>query len=375
VTIAYNIADLRLAARKRLPRGLFDYVDRGAEDERALDNNRAALERLKLSPRVLEDVSTRNIGATLFGQPLSAPLVVAPTAVAGLLWHDGDVLLARAAKRAGIPFSLSTASVTSLEDVAARAGGRLWFQLYVFRDRQHVRTLIDRAAAANYEALVLTVDTALVGKREYNHRNGFSVPLKYSRKTIQDVALHPRWLLGVLGRYVASTGKPAMVHYPSRSAVSATKSAAGDRLDPSLSWQDVADIRAAWKNKLVVKGVLRAEDAKRALDHVVSNHGGRGLDSAPAPIEVLPAILDAIGGRIPVLVDGAFNRGSDVVKALALGAAAVMTGRAALWGVGSGGERGAATAFAIFADEIDRVLGQLGCRSLSDLNAQFVLRP
>lgn len=379
MTPPQNIADLRLLARRRLPRGLFEYVDRGAEDERALDNNRLALERLKLSPRILRDVSTRDLKTTLFGQPMSSPLVIAPTAVAGLLWHDGDVLLARAAANAGIPFSLSTASVTPMEAVATRAGGRLWFQLYVFRDRDHVRSLIARAAAANYEALVLTVDTALVGKREYNQRNGFSVPLKYTRKTIQDVLLHPRWLLGVLGRYMIGTGMPVMSHYPTRAAVSATTAASGDRLDPSLNWNDLAEIRAAWKNKLVVKGVLRPEDAVRALEYgadavVVSNHGGRGLDYAPAPVEVLPAVVDAIGGRIPVLVDGAFNRGSDVIKALALGASAVMMGRAALWGVGSGGGPGASLALAIMNEEMDRVLGQLGCRALADLSPEFVLR-
>jgi isopentenyl diphosphate isomerase/L-lactate dehydrogenase-like FMN-dependent dehydrogenase len=380
MTAAYNIGDLRNAAKRRLPRGLFEYVDRGAEDERALANNRRALDDIRLLPRVLQDVSTRSMASSLFGQPLALPIVAAPTAVAGLLWHDGDVALAKAAAQAGIPFSLSTASVTAMEDVSRRAGGRLWFQLYVFHDRNHTRSLIERAAAASYEALILTVDTALVGKREYNTRNGFTVPLSYAAKTIADFALHPRWLFGVAGRYAATTGMPKMTHYPNRAALSSWTSATGNRLDPSFSWKDVAEIRRLWAGRLIVKGVLRPEDAAMAVEHgadavVVSNHGGRVLDAAPAPMEMLPAILRAVNSRAPVMVDGAFTRGSDVVKAIALGAAAVLVGRAHLWGVASGGQEGAAKSIALFAEEIDRVLGQVGCPALSGLDPSYVRMP
>lgn len=379
MTTAFNIADLRIMARSRLPRGLFEYVDRGSEDERALANNRDALGRIRLQPRVLVDVRKRKLERTLFDKPIAMPLVISPTAVGGMLWHDGDVLAARAAAAAGIPFTLSTASVTSIERVAEHGGGRLWFQLYVFTDREHMRSLIERARAVNCEALVVTVDTSMVAKREYNLRSSFGVPIRYTPQTILDVALHPRWLLGVMARYVLTTGAPSMVHYPGGVSMLRKSSTNSTRIDSSLNWKDIDEIRKLWGGRLLIKGILHPEDAALAVAHgvdgiVVSNHGGRNQDSAPAPIDVLPSIVDKVAGRVPVFVDGAFTRGSDVAKALALGATAAMAGRSFLWGLASDGEAGARQALGFLREELDRVVGQLGCTSVDQLTREFIFK-
>jgi isopentenyl diphosphate isomerase/L-lactate dehydrogenase-like FMN-dependent dehydrogenase len=368
---ALNIAQLRAAARRRLPRALFEYVDRGAEDEVALGTNRAALEQLKIRPRVLRDVARRSTGCTLFGRPMKLPIAVAPTAVAGLLWHDGDVLSARAAAGEGIPYTLSTFSVTSLEEVARGApGGRLWFQLYVSHDRGHMRSLVGRARDAGYEALVFTVDGTVAPKREYNARNGFNIPVRPGPRLMLDMALHPRWLLGVAARYQFTTGMPRIAHYPPGGP-------AAHQPDASISWDTVKELRDLFPGKLLVKGILHPEDARLALGAgadaiVVSNHGGRSLDASIATIDALPDIVDAVGGRIPVLVDSAFHRGSDVVKALALGASAVLVGRSVLWGVASCGEPGARRAIRILGEEIDRVMAQAGCRTIDELSPQVL---
>lgn len=373
----YNIADLRALAKRRLPRGLFEYVDRGSEDERALANNRAALERIRFRPRVLRNVSVRNLETTLFGRTQSMPIAISPTAVAGMLWHNGDVLAARAAAKAGVPITLSTASVTPLERVAGESGARMWFQLYVFGNRDHMRDLIGRAKAAGCEALILTVDTAVNGKREYNQRNGFGVPIDYNPTTIFDVATHPRWALGVLARYAMTTGMPRMAHYPKKTSLGGRQWTNANKLDASLDWETVKEIRSLWPGKLLIKGILHPEDAALAAEHgadgvVISNHGGRNLDSAMAPIEALPDVLGAVNGRIPVLIDGAFTRGGDILKAIAMGAACAMVGRATLWGVASAGEEGAALALGILREELDRVLGQLGCRQVDELSSDLI---
>jgi len=376
----YNIADLRALAKRRLPRGLFEYVDRGSEDERALSNNRAALDRIRFRPRVLRDVSVRKVETTLFGRPQALPIAISPTAVAGMLWHDGDVLAARAAAKSGVPIALSTASVTPLERVVEQSGAKVWFQLYVFGDRDHMRSLIARAHKAGCEALVLTVDTSVNAKREYNLRNGFGVPIDYNAKTIVDVATHPRWALGVLARYMLTTGMPRMAHYPKGQSLGTRVFANANKMDASLDWEDVREIRSLWPGKLLIKGVLHPADAALAVDNgadgvVVSNHGGRNLDSALAPIEALPDIINAVNGRVPVLVDGAFTRGSDIAKALAMGAAAAMVGRATLWGVAAAGEAGTTRALGIFREELDRVLGQLGCKQLDELDPALLFPP
>ncbi len=377
---AYNIDDLREIARRRVPKGMFEFVDRGSEDEVALRNNRTAFERIRLKPRALVDVSGRSQEITLFGNRQQMPIAIAPTGSAGLMWHDGEIALARAAAAAGIPFTLATGSMTAMEKVAAQAGGRLWFQLYLWPDRSLSHQLVERASAAGYEALVVTVDGAVSGNREYNLRNGFTVPFSFTRRNVTDVLMHPEWLLGVLARYVFTTGMPRYENYPSeiKHRITAQPMGKGMLLNDSLNWDDLRGLRKRWPRTLIVKGILHPQDAMLAADCgadgiVVSNHGGRNLDSSMAPIEVLPEIVDAVGKRITVIVDSGFRRGSDVVKALALGAKAVLIGRPTLYGTAAGGEAGAARAIAIFREEIDRVLALLGCPDIAALNREYLM--
>ena len=377
---AYNIEDLREIARRRVPKGMFEFVDRGAEDEVALRNNRTAFERIRLQPRALVDVSRRSQEITLFGKPQKMPIAIAPTGSAGLMWHDGEIALARAAAAAGIPFTLATGSMTAMEAIAAQAGGRLWFQLYMWPDRSLSHKLVERASTAGFEALVVTVDGAVSGNREYNLRNGFTVPFSFTRRNVSDVLMHPEWLLGVLARYVFTTGMPRYENYPSefKHRITAQPMGKGMLLNDSLNWDDLRVLRRMWPRTLIVKGILHPRDAGLAADCgadgiVVSNHGGRNLDSSMAPIEVLPEIVDAVGKRITVIVDSGFRRGSDVVKALALGARAVLIGRPTLYGTAAGGAAGAARAIAIFREEIDRVLALRGCPGIAALDREYLV--
>jgi len=378
---AYDIADLRELARRRLPRGVFEFFGRGNGDEVALANNRAAFERIKLNPRMLVDTSRRSLATTLYGKAQTMPLVVGPTGSAGLAWYEGEIALARAAKAAGIPYTLATGSMTSLERVAAEAGGRLWFQVYMWPDRAASHALIERARAAGYEALVVTVDTPVTPGREYNLRNGMTVPFRFTRRNVTDVLLHPRWLAGVLLKYLLTTGMPRYENYPvqMKSRITALPMGRSMMVTDSLTWDDLREIRRLWPHALMVKGILRADDAKLAADCgvdgvIVSNHGGRAVDSTRAPIEILPEVVAAIGNRATVIVDSGFRRGSDVVKALALGANAVMIGRATLYGTAVAGETGAARAIEIYRDEIDRLLALIGCPDISALDAGYLAR-
>jgi isopentenyl diphosphate isomerase/L-lactate dehydrogenase-like FMN-dependent dehydrogenase len=379
---AYNIADLREAARRRLPKGIFEFVDRGSEDEVALRNNRTAFERIKLKPRTLVDVSARSQEITLFGHAQKMPIAIAPTGTAGLMYYQGEIELARAAAAAGIPFTLATGSMTAMETVAAQAGGRLWFQLYMWPDRSLSHRLVERAKAAGYHALVVTVDGAASGNREYNLRNGFTVPFSFTRRNVTDVLMHPGWMLAVLARYVFTTGMPRYENYPSelRNKITARPMGKSMLRNDSLTWDDLRMLRKIWPHTLIVKGILHPRDAILAADCgadgvIVSNHGGRNLDSSMAPIDVLPEVVDAVGKRITVIVDSGFRRGSDVVKALALGAKAVLTGRPTLYGTAVAGEAGAARAIGIFREEIDRVLALLGCPSIAALSRDCLVLP
>lgn len=374
---AYNIADLRGIACSRVPKGLFDFVDRGTEDEVSLRNNRAVFERIRLKPRTLVGVSDRNQEITLFGNRHKMPIVIAPTGVAGLLWHEGEIALARAAAEAGIPFTLATGSMTAMEKVAEQAGGELWFQLYMWPDKSLSHQLVERARAAGFKALVVTVDGVVSGNREYNLRSGFTIPFTFTHRNVADVLMHPRWLLNVLAKYVFTTGMPRYENYPSeiKYKVTARPMGRSQMRNDSLNWDDLRELRKMWPEKLLVKGILHPQDAALAADCgadgvVVSNHGGRNLDGAISPIEALPEVVDAVGKRIAVLVDSGFRRGSDVVKALALGAHAVMIGRATLYGIAAGGQPGAQRALTIFREEIDRVMALLGCRSVADLGPE-----
>lgn len=385
---AYNIFDLREIAKKRLPRGLFEFVDRGTEDEVSLKNNRAVFERIRLKTRTLVDVSVRNQGVTLFGKQHKMPILIAPTGIAGLLWHEGEIALARAAKEAGIPFTLATGSMTAMEKVAEQAGGTLWFQLYMWPDRSMSHKLVERARAAGFEALVVTVDGVASGNREYNLRNGFTIPFSFTRKNVTDVLMHPGWLINVLAKYVFTTGMPRYENYPSEIKYKVTAKPMGrsQMRNDSLNWDDLRDLRKMWPGRLIVKGILHPQDAVMAADCgadgvVVSNHGGRNLDTAISPIEVLPEVVDAVGKRLTVLVDSGFRRGTDVVKALALGAHAVQIGRSTLYGIAAGGQPGAQRALGILREEIDRVMALIGCRSVAELSPELlhftdaVLRP
>lgn len=379
---AYNIADLRELARRRLPKGLFEFMDRGCEDEVSLRNNRAVFERIKLKPRVLEDVSARDQSITLFGQKQNMPLAIAPTGTPGIMWYEGELELARAAKAAGIPFTLATTTLTAMERVVDEVGGRLWFQLYMYAERSLSRWIAERAKNAGYEALIITVDSPTFSNREYNLRNGFTIPITYSPKNMVDVLSHPRWLLTVWLRYMLEGGLPLYENYPPevKARIKAAPMGRAMKLNDALNWDDIRETRKLWPGTLMIKGVLHPDDAKQAADCgvdgvIVSNHGGRVIDGALAPIEALPPILDAVGKRMTVIVDSGYRRGSDIVKAMALGAHAVLVGRATLYGTAAAGEAGATCALTILREEIDRVLALVGCTSIAELNHERVLLP
>jgi isopentenyl diphosphate isomerase/L-lactate dehydrogenase-like FMN-dependent dehydrogenase len=382
---ALNVHDLRRMAKQRLPRWLFEFVDRGTEDEVALRNNRAAFERIKLKTQVLVDVSKRNQSTTLFGKTHDMPIGIAPTGPAGMLYYKGELELARAAKAANIPFTLATGSQTSMEEVAKAVGGTLWFQLYMWSDVRLSHMLVERAKNAGFEALVVTVDGPVNTNREYNIRNGYTVPFRYNRRNTAAVLARPGWLFGVIVKYLLTTGMPRRENYPTELKERFTHVSSAERKtkNDSLSWNDLSVLRDMWPGKLIVKGILTPQDAERAIAHgadgiVVSNHGGRNFDSSMAPIEALPAIVDAVGARTTVIVDSSFRRGSDVVKALAIGAKLVMIGRPTLWGTTVAGEAGAARAIQFYREEISRTIAYLGCRNISELNRdllQYVSTP
>ncbi len=384
---AYNVADLRELARRRLPKGVFEYLDRGAEDEVALALNRAALERIKLKPRAFMETPTHAQDIELFGQKYRMPIVIAPTGVAGIVWYEGELALARAAAKAGIAYTLAMGSTTALETIAQRSGNhQLWFQLYMsFADRARSLEVVERARIAGYRVLVVTVDRAGLANREYNLRNAYPMPEKPFRLTVGntiDVLTHPRWFLGVLARYVLTSGLPRHLNMPRGAQATIMGLGLGGparKKGSPVSLDDLRALRAAWPHALVVKGVMTPEDAVLAVECgadgvVVSNHGGRSLDCFQAPIDVLPQVVGAVGSRVPVLVDSGFRRGSDVVKALALGARAVLIGRATLYGVAAAGEAGADRALQLLRDEIDRTLGLIGCPDVGRLGPQQLHR-
>jgi len=378
----HNIADLRRAAQRRLPKGVFDYLDKGTEDQLSLGNNRRALENLKLLQRILVDVSDVQTACSLLGGPAAMPLAIAPTGIAGLCWYEGELELARAAAKAGVPFTLATGSNTPMEKIAEQAGGRLWFQLYMWRNKALSYDLVRRAAAAGFEALIWTVDIPFRPNREHDKHNGFSSPYKLNARSAIDTLRHPRWLAGVLARYLATTGMPSHANFPPdyrRKFTSDVASANALRAD-QLGWDDIKRLRDVWSGKLILKGVMRAEDARRAAEHgldaiVVSNHGGRNMDSAPATLDVLPGIVSAAGGKTAVLVDSGVRRGSDIAKCLALGAQGVLTGRATLYGVGAGGQAGAARALDLLHEELRRTMAYIGCGRVQDIGPDALWRP
>ena len=379
---AHNIADLREAARRRLPRGLFEYVDRGTENEVSVRGNRQSFDSVQFVPRPLIDVAGRSMKTALFGKEHSAPIVIAPTGLAGMLWHEGEIAAARAAKQAGIPFTLSTASITSLEDVAVKAGGELWFQLYMWSKMEMSYELVKRARAAGYKTLVVTIDSVVNGNREHNRRNGFTIPMRLTARNVIDGALHPRWTLGVMGRYLMGSGMPEFANFPEEIRTDLRgNSKRGGVVVPkneSQTWEHIRTLREMWPDgPLIVKGILHPQDARNAVECgadgiVVSNHGARTLDGAVSPMQVVQAIAAEVNKQATILLDSSVMRGSDIVKALALGADAVMIGRATLWGIAADGQAGATLALDILKSEIDRVMAYLGCRTIGEIDERII---
>ena len=373
---AYSIDALRQMARGALPRPVFDFADGGAEDEFTLRRNEAAFDDLRLLPQPLRGAAERDLSVTLFGKRMSLPVIIGPTGLAGLFWPDGERCAARAAATAGTGFCLSHGSVCSLEQLAATGAAPRWMQVFVYRDRGFTRELTERAAAAGFDALVLTTDNQLLGNRERDIRNGFSIPPRFGPAEYLSMAFRPGWLWRMRGELNRIT----FGNYVRPGEAADIRAIAGrmaSLLDPSMSWKDVEELRKVWKGPLILKGVLHPAEARMAVERgvdgvIVSNHGGRQLDGAPASLEALPAVVDAVDGKIPVLMDGGVRRGADVVKALALGAAACLVGRPQLWGLAVAGEAGVAHMLEIYRREIDRVLGLCGITCMADIDRNLL---
>ena len=382
---ALNIEDLRRMAKRRLTRALFDFCDRGSEDEVAMRDNRAALDAIKLLPRALVDTSGRDPGISLFGKPQKLPILIGPTGIAGWVWYRAEIAMARAAA-AGVPFTLASSSNTPMERVVAEGGGTQWFHLYVWRDVEAAMVSVARARDAGFEALVVTVDSPTYNNREIDIRNGATLPPRVSLKSAIDSLRHPRWLFGTMLPYlVAERGMPGFpnIHVPAGAANTGYASGKVQGFmsrNDTLDWDWLRRVRDAWPRTLLVKGILHPDDAVKAAECgadgiFVSNHGGNVLDTAAIPIEMLPHIRAAVGDRLTIIVDSGFRRGSDVLKGLALGADAVAIGRASLYGAGAAGEAGVARALAIFEAEITRTMGNLGVRSIGEIGRGHVLLP
>jgi L-lactate dehydrogenase (cytochrome) len=377
---AISIDDLRRLARRRLPRAVYDFIEGGAGDELTVTRNRAAFERLLFEPRILVDVSKREQSTVVLGERVATPVILSPTGMAGLSWPKGEVAAARGAHDAGTIYTLSTHSSCSIEEVAAGAPGPLWFQLYVWQNRDLTRSFVERARAAGYRALLLTVDVQVISRRERDLRNGFTVPPRVTARNVVDTLRRAGWVRRVLmgqrrltlANLVGAPGAP-------RTDIVTLAGVANRQVDPSISWADLAWFRSLWSGPLLLKGVMTAADARRAAEHgidglVVSNHGGRQLDGTRATIEALPEIVDAVGNRMEVLLDGGVRRGADVVRALALGARAVMVGRPYLYGLATGGQAGVRRALEILANEVDHVLALTGVPRVADLEPSLVRR-
>ncbi|HTC44438.1 MAG TPA: alpha-hydroxy acid oxidase [Steroidobacteraceae bacterium] len=376
---AVTVADLRERAMHRVPRFVFEYVEGGAEDEFALRNNRDAFDALQFVPATLVNTEGRHQRVTLFGKEVASPLIVGPTGGNGVLQPQGDLSLARAAAAAGVPFCLSTMSAVRLENVPDEAGGRLWMQLYVTHNRQSAEDIVARADAAGYEALVFTTDANVFGLREWDQRNYVRPGVPTWRNKLE-LLRYPKWTWEVLLR----RGVPQLENLAPFMPPGHASAIGGSTRIPKLfaariTWEDVAWLRRVWPRKLIIKGVLSVEDAQRCADHgcdgiVLSNHGGRQLEHCVAGLDVLPQIARAVGDRLTLILDGGIRRGTDVIKAIALGADAVMLGRAPLYGLAAGGEPGVRRALAILTTEIDRALGHLGCNTLDELSPAILRR-
>lgn len=376
---AASVADLRILARRRLPGGVFDYIDGAAEDERTMAANVDAFARTGFRPRVLRGLDEVDVSTTILGEPAAYPLILAPTGFTRIAHPEGELAVARAAARAGLPYTLSTLSTRSIEEVRAVSRGRLWLQVYAWRDRGLVEEMIQRARAADYEALVLTVDTAVLGRRERDVRRGFSLPPAIGPRTLLDGARHPAWtwafvrsdpirFANVVGRSVGDGTSPVTL-----------SDYINAQFDPALSWEDVTWLRSVWDGPILLKGIQRVDDAVRAADLgvegiVLSNHGGRQIDGAPASFDLVAPVAEAVGGRSEIICDGGIRRGSDIVKAVAAGATAAMAGRAYLYGLSAGGEPGVDRVLEWFRADLVRVLSLLGVPDIGHLDAEVLDR-
>lgn len=374
---ALSIEELRRVARNRLPRFEMEYVEGGAEDEVALRRNRTIFERITWLPRMLAGTGLPDLSRTVLGESLHMPLIIAPTGFNGMLWPKGDLALAKAADAAGIAFTLSTVSNYDVIALNPQLQRPAWFQLYPLKDQKTSDRLIERAQAAGCDKLVVTVDVPALGAREWDQRN-YSRPLKLSPSSVLDVLLHPRWLWQVM----LPKGAPEFANLTeflppgARSALQGVRFM-GTQINPTLNWADIERMRARWRGKLLLKGILNVEDAKRSVEAgidgiVLSNHGGRQLDSCATGIELVGQCAAEVGGKLTLLVDGGFRRGGDVLKAIALGADAVMVGRPALYGLGAGGEAGVAHALGLLRVEMERAMTLLGCHSLEQLGPDLI---
>ncbi len=373
-----NIAELRALARRRIPGVVFDYVDGAAWDELTAARNRADLRRLAVLPHVLTGAAEIDLSTSLLGQPVTVPLMGAPTGMTGIVHHDGEVALARAVHRAGGLHVLSSVGSRTVEEVAEASPGPLWFQLYVSRDRGYVRELLGRARQAGYLALVVTVDVQRAGARERDRRNQFSLPPRVSARALAQGVVRPRWSMDFIRRprFLSEGARRARAGDSGAGQPSLT-AIINSQFDPGLTWSDIGWMQEQWEGPIVLKGVLRAEDAQQAArlgvgGVIVSNHGGRQLDHAPSSISALAAVADAVGSEIEVYMDGGIRRGVDILKALALGARACLSGRGLVYGLGAGGEAGAIRAVNLLVEELRLAMTLAGCRSVRELDRSWV---
>jgi L-lactate dehydrogenase (cytochrome) len=371
------IEHLRSVAHRKVPRAFIDYAESGAYTEQTLRANRADLERIKFRQRILCDVADRSTKTTILGEPASLPLALAPIGLCGMQHGDGEILACRAAQEAGIPFTLSTMSICSIEDVAAAVDKPFWFQLYVMKDRGFIRALIERAAAAKCSALVLTVDLQVLGQRHKDIINGMTVPPEVRLSNLVDIATKPAWALGILRGKRKTFGNLAG-QMPGMENVNKLSQWIAGQFDPTLNWKDVEWIKSLWPGKLILKGILDVQDARIAAKTgaaaiVVSNHGGRQLDGAPSSISALPPIVDAVGSEIEIMFDGGIRSGQDVARALAFGARSCLSGRAYIYGLGAAGQAGVARAIEIIRNELDVTMALMGVNKVDDIDRKVIM--
>jgi L-lactate dehydrogenase (cytochrome) len=366
------IEDLRARARRNVPKMFFDYADAGSYNEETLRANRSDMERIKLRQRVLVNVDERSTATTILGEPVPLPLALGPIGLGGMMHGDGEILACRAAQEAGIPYTLSTMSINSIEDVAAAVKKPFWFQLYVMRDRGFIKELIQRAAAAKCSALMLTVDLQVLGQRHNDVRNGLTVPPEIKLKNIIDIATKPAWAFSILMGRRHTFGNLAG-HVKDSKDINSLAAWTANQFDPTLSWKDVEWVKSLWPGKLILKGILDVDDAKIAVttgaDAIsVSNHGGRQLDGAPSAISALPRVADAVGSEIEVMFDSGVRTGADMMRALALGARSCIVGRPYIYGLCAGGQAGVARAIEILHKELDVTMALCGVKSVAEIN-------